>query len=344
MINLPGYEISHQIHESNNSLVYRGLRKQDNQPVILKFLKQDYPLPASLVRYKQEYEITRNLTIESVPKTYSLERYHNSLAIIFEDCGGESLKLLLASHQLKLEEFFLTAIKITRALGEIHQYKIIHKDINPSNIIINSTTGRVQIIDFGISTVLKRENPTLKNPNVLEGTLSYISPEQTGRMNRSIDYRTDFYSLGVTFYELLTGQLPWDYSDAMELIHCHIAKQAVPPHQINREIPKAVSDIVMKLLAKTAEARYQSPWGIIADLEECLEQLKTTGGIADFAIAQKDITDKFQIPQKLYGRETEVETLLAAFERVSRGSTEMMLVSGYSGIGKSALVQEVYKP
>ncbi|MEG4324599.1 ATP-binding sensor histidine kinase [Microcoleus sp. herbarium5] len=344
MINLPGYDITNQIHESNNSIVYRGLRKQDNQPVILKFLKQDYPMPASLVRYKQEYEITHNLHLESVPKTYSLERYHNSLAIIFEDCGGDSLKLLLASHQLTLEEFLLTAIKITRALGEIHRHKIIHKDINPSNIIINSTTGRVQIIDFGISTVLKRENPTLKNPNVLEGTLSYISPEQTGRMNRAIDYRTDFYSLGVTFYELLTRQLPWDYSDAMELIHCHIAKQAVPLHQINREIPKAVSDIVMKLLAKTAEARYQSPWGIIADLEECLEQLKNTGGIADFAIAQKDITDKFQIPQKLYGRETEVETLLAAFERVSRGSTEMMLVSGYSGIGKSALVQEVYKP
>ncbi|MEG3966424.1 ATP-binding sensor histidine kinase [Microcoleus sp. T2B6] len=344
MINLSGYDITNQIHESNNSLVYRGLRKQDKKPVIIKFLKQDYPMPASLVRYKQEYEITHNLNLESVPQTYSLERYHNSLAIIFEDCGGDSLKLWLASHQLTLEEFLLTAIKTTRALGEIHRHKIIHKDINPSNIIINSSTGRVQIIDFGISTVLKRENPSLKNPNVLEGTLSYISPEQTGRMNRAIDYRTDFYSLGVTFYEMLTGQVPWDYSDAMELIHCHIAKQAVPPHQINLEIPKAVSNIVMKLLAKTAEARYQSPWGIIADLEECLEQLKTTGGIADFAIAQKDITDKFQIPQKLYGRETEVETLLAAFERVSRGSTEMMLVSGYSGIGKSALVQEVYKP
>ncbi|MEG4943151.1 ATP-binding sensor histidine kinase [Microcoleus sp. F4-D5] len=344
MINLAGYEITNQIHESNNSLVYRGLRKQDNQPVILKFLKQDYPMPASLVRYKQEYEITRNLQLESVPKTYSLERYHNSLVIIFEDCGGESLKLWLASHKLTLEEFLATAIKITRALGHLHQHKIIHKDINPSNIIINSTTGRVQIIDFGISTVLSRENPTLKNPNVLEGTLSYISPEQTGRMNRSIDYRTDFYSLGVTFYELLTGQLPCDYNDAIELVHCHIAKQAVPPQEINPEIPKAVSDIVMKLLAKTAEARYQSAWGIIADLEECLQQLETKGSIADFAIAQKDITDKFQIPQKLYGREREVETLLAAFDRVSNGTTEIMLVSGYSGIGKSALVQEVYKP
>jgi serine/threonine protein kinase len=210
MINLAGYEITSQIHESNNSLVYRGLRKQDNQTIILKFLKQDYPMPASLVRYKQEYEITRNLDLESVPKTYSLERYQNSLVIISEDSGGESLKLGLASQKLTLQEFLLTAIKITRALGQIHQHNIIHKDINPSNIIINSTTGLVQIIDFGISTVLSRENPTLKNPNVLEGTLRYISPEQTGRMNRAIDYRTDFYSLGVTFYELLTGHVPWD--------------------------------------------------------------------------------------------------------------------------------------
>ncbi|MEG4278318.1 serine/threonine-protein kinase PknK, partial [Microcoleus sp. MON1_C1] len=344
MIHLAGYEITNQIHEANNSLVYRGLRKQDNQRVILKFLKQDYPMPASLVRYKQEYEITRNLNLESLPKTYSLERYHNSLVIIFEDSGGKSLKLWLADQKLTLEEFLSTAIKITRALGDIHQHKIIHKDINPSNIIINSATGLVQIIDFGISTVLTRENPTLKNPNVLEGTLSYISPEQTGRMNRAIDYRTDFYSLGVTFYEMLTGQLPCDYNDAMELVHCHIAKQAVPPHEINPEIPKAVSDIVVKLLEKTAEKRYQSAWGILADLEECLEQLQAKGTIVDFAIAQKDITDKFQIPQKLYGREREIETLLAAFERVSNGTTEIMLVSGYSGIGKSALVQEVYKP
>ncbi|MEG4231892.1 AAA family ATPase [Microcoleus sp. Pol11C3] len=344
MINLAGYEITNQIHESNNSLVCRGLRKQDKKSFILKFLKQDYPRLASLVRYKQEYEITRNLNLESVPKAHSLEIYENSLVIIFEDGNGESLRILLAAKKLCLEEFLSIAINITKALEQIHQHNIIHKDINPSNIIINPATGLVQIIDFGISTVLSRENPTIKNPNILEGTLAYISPEQTGRMNRVIDYRTDFYSLGVTFYELLTGQMPCDYSDAMELIHCHIAKQAIPPHEINSTIPKAVSDIVMKLLAKTAEERYQSAWGIIADLEECLQQLQTKGTIRDIEIAQKDLTDKFQIPQKLYGREQEVETLLAAFDRVSLGTTEIMLVSGYSGIGKSALVQEVYKP
>ncbi|MBE9225097.1 AAA family ATPase [Phormidium sp. LEGE 05292] len=344
MINLAGYNLLKSIYESNNSIVYRALRKQDKQPVIIKLLKENCPTSVSLVRYKQEYEITRKLNLKCVPKTYSLEKYQKTLAIVFEDCGGESLKAFLATRQENLNQFLTLAIKITKALGEIHQYNIIHKDINSSNIIINPTNELVQIIDFGISTVLTSENPTIKNPNVLEGTLAYISPEQTGRMNRSVDYRTDYYSLGITFYELLTGQLPYNYSDPIELVHSHIAKQAVPPCEIDLKIPKTISNIVMKLLEKTAEARYQSAWGIVADLEECLYQLNTQGKIADFAIAQKDITDKFQIPQKLYGREREVETLLAAFERVSNGTTEIMLVSGYSGIGKSALVQEVYKP
>jgi predicted ATPase/GAF domain-containing protein len=246
------------------------------------------------------------------------------------------------------------AANVTAILGEIHAGNIIHKDINPSNIILHPETGQVKIIDFGLSTVLTRESTTLKSPNVLEGTLAYMSPEQTGRMNRSLDYRTDFYSLGATFYELLTHQLPFESTDALELVHYHIAKQPTPPHQINPEIPKVVSDIVMKLLAKTAEQRYQSAWGIKADLEECLTQLQSFGKISEFPLGRQDILDKFQIPQKLYGREREIETLLAAFERVvgenievasnEKGAVEMMLVAGYSGIGKSSLVQEIYKP
>jgi len=344
MLNLSGYTVLNQIYESTNSSVYRGQRNQDHQPVILKFLKQDYPTPSALVRYKQEYEITKNLDLDGVIKVYGLEKYQNSLVMILEDFGGESLKFIINKRKLTLTEFLFLAISITKVLGEIHQKNIIHKDINPGNIVINYNTSQVKIIDFGISTILTHENPTIKNPNVLEGTLAYISPEQTGRMNRAMDYRTDFYSLGVTFYELLTQQLPCNYADAMELVHCHIAKQPVPPHEINPEIPKSLSEIVMKLLAKTVEQRYQTTWGIIADLEICLAQLQTQGYISDFVIAQQDISHKFQIPQKLYGREKEVSTLLAAFERVSSGTTEMILVSGYSGIGKSALVQEIYKP
>ena len=257
-------------------------------------------------------------------------------------------------------------------MAAIHTANVIHKDINPSNIILNPITGQLKIIDFGISTLVTPSNPTLKNPDVLEGTLAYISPEQTGRMNRSLDYRTDFYSLGVTFYELLTGKLPFETNDALELVHCHIAQRPIPPHQLveaedGTSMLKAISDIVMKLMEKTAEERYQSAWGLKADLEECLYQLQTNGKIEPFPLGSTDISDKFQIPQKLYGREAEVKTLLAAFERVAGGGgegekgrggeenlqlsipnpkskIEMMLVRGYSGVGKSALVQEIYKP
>jgi serine/threonine protein kinase len=370
MIALPGITVLDRVYESANSLIYRGIRDRDNQPVILKVLKEDYPTPQELVRYKQEYEITRSLNFEGAIAAYGLENYQRTLVIILEDFGGLSLKQLMNAgtpHLASLPEFLGTAIKTAEILGNIHSSNIIHKDINPANIVFNPETAQVKIIDFGISTQLTRENPTLKNPNVLEGTLAYMSPEQTGRMNRTLDYRTDFYSLGVTFYELLAGQLPFYTTDAMELVHCHIAKVPIPLHQIRNEIPQALSDIVMKLMAKTAEERYQSAWGIKADLESCLTQLQTTGKISEFPLGTADISDKFQIPQKLYGREAEVSTLLAAFDRVAahtdfdtdapingdnlqskiqnpKSKIEMMLVAGYSGIGKSALVQEIYKP
>ncbi|MGK7873169.1 MAG: AAA family ATPase [Xenococcaceae cyanobacterium] len=404
MITIAGYQIAAQIYESANSLVYRGYREQDNRPVILKVLREDYPTPTELTQYKQEYEITHNLNLEGVVKAYSLEKYQNTLVIIFEDFGGQSLNILLNQQKFTLQEFLHIGIKIAEGLSSLHAANIIHKDINPSNIVFNPAADQLKLIDFGISTVLTRESPTLKNPNVLEGTLAYISPEQTGRINRSLDYRTDFYSLGVTFYELLTHQLPFETTDPLELVHCHIAKQPVPPHLVKGEqnCPKAVSDIVMKLMAKTAEERYQSPWGMKADLEKCMAQLQSQGKILEFSLASQDIADKFQIPQKLYGREGEVATLLAAFERVavgekgergrggegergrrgegetgrqgdegtrgqgdlgekkeksrihnpsalysateSKSKIEMMLVSGYAGIGKSALVKEIYKP
>jgi predicted ATPase/serine phosphatase RsbU (regulator of sigma subunit)/tRNA A-37 threonylcarbamoyl transferase component Bud32 len=353
MINIDGYQILTQIYDSINSTVYRALRQHDNQPVILKFLKEDYPTPSELTRYKQEYEITRNLNLDGVIKAYELKPYQRTLVIILEDFGASSLKQLMnerrqaGTQAFPLLEFLSIAIKTAEILGSIHAENIVHKDINPTNIIFNPETGQLKIIDFGISTKFTRENPTVKNPNVLEGTLAYISPEQTGRMNRSLDYRTDFYSLGATFYELLTGKLPFETNDALELVNCHIAKVPISPHQINPEIPPALSDIVMKLMAKTAEERYQSGCGIKNDLAECLHQLQTTGNISDFSLGAQDISDQFQIPQKLYGREAEVEALLTAFERVadnSQSQIEMMLVGGYSGIGKSSLVAEIHKP
>jgi len=340
---IAGYEIREKIYESANSLVYRGSRQSDKQAVILKMLKQDYPTSEELTRLRQEYEIIRSMKIAGAIAAYELQKYQNTLVLVLEDFGGYSLKQWLGSRQLTVAEFLSIAIKITAGLQGIHAAKVIHKDVNPANIVFNSETGQLKFIDFGIATVLSRSNQTLANPNVLEGTPAYISPEQTGRMNRSLDYRTDFYSLGATFYELLTHQPPFTGNDVMELIHSQIAIEPVPPHLLDSEISQTVSQIVMKLLAKTPEDRYQSAWGIKADLETCLHQLQETGQIVDFIVGRQDISSQFQIPDRLYGRSAEVETLLTAFQRVRQGSCEMMLVKGYSGIGKSTLVQEISK-
>jgi serine/threonine protein kinase len=344
MLTLPNYQIGTQIYESANSLIYQGIRKTDDQPIILKVLKEDYPTPDELTRYRQEYDITHFLTeVDGVIKAYALEKYQNTLVIILENFEAQSLKILNEQRTFTLEELLTFAIRATEILEQIHRQNIIHKDINPSNLIWNPKTGLLKIIDFGISTQLSKQHLRLTNPEVLEGTLAYMSPEQTGRMNRALDYRTDFYSLGVTFYELFSGKLPFESTDAMELVHCHIAKTPLPVCEVNLQVPPILSDIIMKLMEKNAEDRYQSAWGIKADLEECKLQLVKSGQIHHFSLAQHDISEQLQIPQKLYGRELEINILLAGFERAAAGKAEIMLVAGYSGVGKSVLVKEIYK-
>jgi predicted ATPase/serine phosphatase RsbU (regulator of sigma subunit)/tRNA A-37 threonylcarbamoyl transferase component Bud32 len=357
MINIDGYQIKTLIYESVYSIVYRGIRQQDNQPIILKMLQQDDPSPQERTRYRQEYEIIRTLNLDGVIKAYGLEENEHRLIIILEDFGAiswrQAMQTIAPDTQqitpLFLLEFLPIAIQVADILGKVHAANVIHKDINPANIVFHPETKQTKLIDFGISTLLSRQNPTLKPPNVLEGTLTYLSPEQTGRMNRVLDYRTDFYSLGVTFYELLTGKLPFETIDPLDLVHCHIARQPPSPHQLNPALPLVLSDIVMKLMAKAAEDRYQSAWGLKTDLEHCLQQMQQQGDIPHFALARRDISDKFQIPQKLYGRESETAIMLAACDRVAgpgngEGASELILIGGYSGIGKSVLVRELYKP
>ncbi|MBK7000266.1 MAG: AAA family ATPase [Rhodoferax sp.] len=347
MLSLPGYQITEELHRGAKTLVYRGYREQDNLPVILKTLTAEYPALKDLARLQYEYALTRAWNEDGLIRAYALVAHQNVQLLILEDIGGVSLKQIMATQAtqaLPLERFLTLALAFTRSLGRVHQHQIIHKDINPANLVVNPATGQVQIIDFGISSQLSRETPQLQNPGHLEGTLAYLSPEQTGRMNRALDYRTDFYSLGATFYEMLTGVPPFFATDPTELVHCHLARTPIPPHERRPEVPPILSELVQKLMAKTAEARYQSAFGLIADLETCLRQFSATQSIKVFSLGQQDISGRFQIPQKLYGREAEVKKLLEAFARVSQGKTEMLLVAGYSGIGKTALVHEVHKP
>jgi len=340
------YQIIETIYSGSRTLVDRAIRKSDQLSVIIKRLKNDYPTFSELVQFCNQYAINKHLKSPLIIETYSLEVYQNGYVLVMEDFGGMSLEewVVKGKNVLSLIEFLQIAITLCNTLNILYRERIIHKDIKPSNILINPETKQIKLIDFSIASLLPRETQILLNPKVLEGTLTYISPEQTGRMNRGVDYRTDFYSLGITFYKLLTKKLPFQSNDPMELVHCHIAK--VPPlvHEINSKIPHVLSEIVNKLMAKNAENRYQSALGIKYDLENCLTQIQETGKIETFEIGRRDLCDRFLIPEKLYGRELEVTQLLAAFERISTGNTEIMLVAGFSGIGKTALINEVHKP
>jgi predicted ATPase/signal transduction histidine kinase len=366
---IPGYGIVEQLYSGSRTHVYRAIQEEDQRPVIIKYLNRDYPSFKELLQFRNQYTITKNLSLSGVVVSYNLISCGNSYALVMEDFGGISLKEYVQTQEITLEKFLKIALQLADILQELYRHRIIHKDIKPANILINLTTQKVKLIDFSIASLLPRETQEIQNPNVLEGTLAYISPEQTGRMNRGIDYRTDFYSLGVTFYELLVGQLPFDSDDPMELVHAHLAKK--PPtleevkqqklkvkneeieeivgasnktEETEEEIPEVIFNIVMKLMEKNAEDRYQSALGLKYDLEKCLTQLQQTGTFHNFELGKQDICDRFLIPEKLYGRQREVFTLLNAFEQVSAGITQMILVAGFSGIGKTAVVNEVHKP
>jgi predicted ATPase/signal transduction histidine kinase len=348
-VNIPGYRVLEQIYTGTRTLVYRGLRKQDQQPVVIKLMRNEYPSFNELVQFRNQYTIAKNLDIPGIVQPLSLETHGNRYALVMEDFGGISLQEWMKQNIASVEEFLDIAIQTTLIIEKLHRDRIIHKDIKPANILINPTTKQIKIIDFSIASLLPRETQEIQNLKVLEGTLAYLSPEQTGRMNRGIDYRSDFYSLGVTFFELLTGQLPFQSNDPLELVHCHIAKQ--PPSVISyqlsvtrEEIPQVLSDIVMKLMAKNAEDRYQSAFGLRYDLKLCLQQWQKSKQITAFELGNRDICDRFLIPEKLYGREAEVTALLQAFDHVSSGNQEIILVAGFSGIGKTAVVNEVHKP
>nr|MCU0568292.1 AAA family ATPase [Oculatellaceae cyanobacterium Prado106] len=349
---IPGYRIVEQLYLGSRTAVYRALHKPSQRSVVIKVLRRESPSLAELNQFRNQYAIAQTLFIPGVVRPLSLESFGNSYALVMEDWGGVALDQYVRQQPLDLKTVLAIALQVAEILHDLHQARVIHKDIKPANLLIHPESQQIKLIDFSIATLLPKETPEIKNPNGLEGTLAYLAPEQTGRMNRSIDYRADFYAFGVTLYELLTGVLPFPSTDPLELVHCHLAQLPIPPHQINPALPSVLSALVLKLMAKNAEDRYQSALGLQYDLERCFVQWQETQSIPDFALGQRDMGDRFLIPERLYGRETEVQMLLNAFDRIAaphknisgNSRSELVLIAGFSGIGKTAVVNEIHKP
>src|SRR5256712_10487084 len=332
--------------EDGERVFCRGWRLGDdgNPSAVLVVLPAgEHPSPSSLDRLAHEYGLKDEL--DGAWAVQPLELLHDGgrTMLVPEDPGGKPLDRL---HGVAMEvgNFLRLAVSIAAALTQVHRRGLVHKDIKPANILVNRTTGEVKLTGFGIASRLPRERQTPAPPESIAGTLAYMAPEQTGRMNRSIDSRSDLYSLGVTLYQMLTGSLPSMASPPMEGVHCHIARMPVPPGERMKDVPGPVSAIIMKLLAKIAEERYQTAAGVESDLRRCLAEWETRRRIDEFPLGEHDTPDRLLIPEKLYGRAGEIDTLLASFDRVvESGRPELVLVSGYSGIGKSSVVNELHK-
>jgi PAS domain S-box-containing protein len=332
------------LSEDGERVLCRMWRDDGGRTAVLAVVSAtDHPTPGLADRLAHEYALRDELVGWSAVRPLALVREHGRPMLLLADPGGEPLSRLLG-QPMETELFLRLATGLSAGIRELHERRLIHKDIKPANVLVDSTTGHVWLTGFGIASRLPRERQSPEPPELIAGTPAYMAPEQTGRMNRSIDSRSDLYSLGVTLYEMLTGSLPFMASDPMEWVHCHIARQPVPPVERLKDLPTPVSAIVSKLLAKTAEERYQTAVGVESDLRRCLAQWELQHHIEEFPLCEHDIPDRLLVPEKLYGRAREIDTLLAAFDRVvAGGAPELVLVSGYSGIGKSSVVNELHK-
>jgi hypothetical protein len=338
MMELTVYELE-MLRDSGDFILSRGRQLGSAAPVLVLVASPDC---SSLDRLEHEYALAADLDPKWAARPLALARHSGNAALVLDDDGSEPLDLIL-SRPLELTRFLRVAISLATALGQVHQHGLIHKDIKPANVLVDAT-GNVRLTGFGIASRLTRERQAPAPPEVIAGTLAYMAPEQTGRMNCSIDSRSDLYSLGVTLYEMLAGELPFVASDPMEWVHCHIARQPMPLGKGLTVVPEPISAIILKLLAKTPEERYQTAAGVEADLRRCLSEWGSRGRIDAFPLGSRDTPDRLLIPEKLYGRECEIGSLVAAFDRVvAHGTPELVLVSGYSGVGKSSVVNELHK-
>jgi predicted ATPase/GAF domain-containing protein/ABC-type transporter Mla MlaB component len=341
---LPGYASAVLVDEGYETTVHRAVRTEDGARVILKVTKSEYPTARELARLRREFGILRALDVPRVPRAVALHEHGRGLALVMSDLGSRTLRSLLEERRLTVGEVLALAVSLSDVLASVHQARVIHKDVTPRNIVVDEATREASLIDFGISARLTYESPRLASPDALEGTLAYVAPEQTGRINRVVDLRADLYSMGAVLYEMLTGAPPFTSDDPTELVHAHIARDPVRPSERAPEVPAPLSDIVMTLLAKMPEDRYQSDAGLRADLAECARQWESSGTVEPFPLRRHDRATDLRQAQRLYGRERDVARLMEAFERARERGPELVLISGYSGVGKSALVSEIHKP
>jgi hypothetical protein len=329
---------------NDGEFVLSRVKRTTNRPPAL-FVRPAAARPgdATIARLEHAHSLRGDLDPSWAARPTDLVGLRERLTLRLEDPGGEVLATLLGKPW-DVDAFLRVALGIAGALRGLHGRGLVHKDVNPSNVLVDRATGKAWLTGFGIASRLRRERQSPEPPAIIAGTLAYMAPEQTGRMNRSIDSRSDLYALGVTLYQMLVGELPFTERDPMGLVHCHLARRPVPPRERAAHIPRAVSALVMKLLEKVAEERYQTAAGVQADLDVCLNEWHTHGLARDVPLGTRDASDRFLIPEKLYGRERDIEQLLAAFDRVvTSGRPGLMLVSGYSGVGKSSVVSELHK-
>ena len=344
VIDFPDYEVREKLHESSRTVVYRGRMRSGGRPIILKMLASSRPTARELGRFRREFEIGCHLKGQEFPRILGRVEDLEDRLIVQEDFGGESLNRTLKERRFDIDSFLTLAIAIATAVGKLHEQGVIHRDLNPSNIVWNPSTGQVKLIDFGLSIRRHLAHAATEPARETTGTLAYISPEQTGRTNRLLDYRADHYSLGATFYELLTGRRPFEADDPMQMIYLHLACQPRSPDQVRRDVPCMVAKIIMTLLSKAAEERYQSAHGLIADLERCQEQWRQTQGIDEFELRTRDVGTTLRISQRLHGRQEELAQLQKALARSCRGERILAFVSGAAGVGKSMLVDHLQTP
>lgn len=342
-LSLDGYQITRLLRASGISRVYAAIREHDRPSVVVKV----YDLADTQIleaRIEHEFRLLRELEVENIARALALERTGTQLALVHEWCEGISLEDLAARRLLDLDDFLDIAAQIARTLADVHAQRVIHGAIRPTSIIVDPATRAVSIVDFGLSVLSQREREHISDPAVVEGILPYVSPEQTGRTEREVDVRTDLYSLGATFYELLTGRRAFQGSSPLELIHAQLARRPEPPRRLRPGIPAPLSDLVMKLLEKQPEQRYQSARGLRLDLERLAAALREGRRLDDFVIGADDVSMTLQLPHRLYGRASEIDALIQEFRRATSGTPRFALVTGAAGLGKTALIGQLAEP